>query len=148
MLIIPFSLSGSRYAIEAAKVVEILPQVQLRNIPGVPAYVAGMFVCRGTVVPVIDLCRLIYKRPCSRHIGTRMILTAKRDRTLGMLCEEVVETIRVSRESLCPVPLDTENARYLGKLIRVRDELIQLVETEDILDTSVEKLIFGQLNDR
>ena len=143
MLLLTFSLKGNRYAIDATKVVEVLPQVCLRKIPKTPDYVAGVFVCRGSVVPVIDMCTLIYKNPCSKDISTRIVITIQREKKIGMLCEEVVETIRVSKESLCPLPVETGTTPFLGKLIKAEEELLQLVEVEELFGEDVEKAIFG-----
>ncbi len=145
MLLLPFSLNGNRYALDATKVVEILPQVFLRKIPYVPDYVKGVFVCRGNIVPVIDMCRVIYNNPCSPFISTRIVLAIKSKRIIGMLCEEVLETIRVVENSLCPPPLETDKAPYLGKLVNFEDELIQLVELDDLFDKEVETAIFGKI---
>ena len=145
MLLLPFSLNGERYAIDAAKVVEILPQVILRELPDAPDYVAGVFNCRGRIVPVIDLCRLVYKTPCSAHISTRMVLTMKKQQLIALLCDDVVETVSISEKILSPVPFENPATPYLSNLIKHDDGLMQLVEVDALFGESVDRLLFGQL---
>ena len=47
-----------RYALPSASVVEVVPSVALRPVPGTPPEVAGLLAYRGRVVPVVDLPRL------------------------------------------------------------------------------------------
>ena len=55
MLLLTFTAGANRYAIDVARVVELVPRVELRAIPHAPAFLAGLLGYRGKVVPVIDL---------------------------------------------------------------------------------------------
>jgi chemotaxis-related protein WspB len=50
MLFLVFKLGTDRYAIEAAQVVEVLPLVGAKHIPGAPAGVAGILDYHGALV--------------------------------------------------------------------------------------------------
>lgn len=66
MLLLLFHLGDERYIIDSIKVIEIIPQVQLRKRYKAPKYVAGVFNYRSKIVPALDLCYLIGDYPC-RH---------------------------------------------------------------------------------
>jgi chemotaxis-related protein WspB len=74
MLMLVFRLGADRYALDATEIVEVLPRVPLKSVPGAPAWVAGLFSYRGRTVPVIDLASLALGRPSADHVSTRLVL--------------------------------------------------------------------------
>jgi chemotaxis-related protein WspB len=74
MLLLTFRAAESLYAVDVARVVEVVPRVDLRRLPHAPAFIAGVFDYRGTVVPVIDLAVLLGSEPCRHRLSTRIIL--------------------------------------------------------------------------
>ena len=58
----------------SARVVELVPRVELRPVPHAPAFLAGLLGYRGKVVPVIDLGVLLELAPCRGSLSTRIIL--------------------------------------------------------------------------
>jgi chemotaxis-related protein WspB len=74
MLMLVFRLGADRYALDASEIVEVLPRVPLKSIPGAPDWVAGLFSYHGRTVPVIDLAMLALGRPSTDHVSTRTIL--------------------------------------------------------------------------
>jgi len=50
MLFLLFQLGQDRYALEASRVIEVLPLVSLKRIPQAPRGVAGLFNYRGRPV--------------------------------------------------------------------------------------------------
>lgn len=61
-----------RYALPSAQVVEVVPAVALRPVPGTPASVAGLLAYRGQVVPVVDLPRLFGRGAAPERLSTRI----------------------------------------------------------------------------
>ena len=74
MLLLTFTAGANRYAIDVARVVELVPRVELRSIPHAPPFLAGLLGYRGKVVPVIDLGLLLGSAPCRDCLSTRIIL--------------------------------------------------------------------------
>ena len=74
MLLLTFTAGANRYAVDVARVVEVVPRVELRKIPHAPAFLAGLLGYRGKVVPVIDLGLLLGVAPCQDCLSTRIIL--------------------------------------------------------------------------
>src|SRR5215207_737208 len=74
MLVLTFQVGNDRLALDIRRVREVVPRVQLDRSAGSPAWLAGMFVYRGRVVPVIDLHRLLGAGECPPHLSSRIIL--------------------------------------------------------------------------
>src|SRR5579871_3177437 len=64
MLALTFQAGPDRVAVDVRRVREVVPRVPLTPAAGTPDWVAGVFVYRGRVVPVIDLYRLTGAGPC------------------------------------------------------------------------------------
>ncbi len=147
MLMLLFTLDGSRYAIEAQRVVEVVPLVELEQIPQAPAWVAGLFDYRGNCVPVVDLCQLTCGRPARTSFTTRIIaadyvLADGRHKVLGLLAEQVTETARLEDDRFQPTELHIENAPYLGAAARYRNSLVQRIDIDRLLPDTVRQQLF------
>jgi len=97
MLLLCFSLGDERFALDTAKVVELIPLVSVRRIPRAPEWVVGVICYHGQTLPVIDLCALNIARKAKRRLSTRIILVRftaadKKEHLLGLLAEQVTET--------------------------------------------------------
>ena len=91
----------------ASKIREIVPLVEVKELPGTPAFIAGWMCYRSKSIPVIDLCLLSAGRSCPSKLSTRIIiidyvLTDRRPAMLGLIAEDIVEILR-SKLSTAPV---------------------------------------------
>ena len=97
MLVLTFRIGGERIGLDIQTVREVVPQVRLRPLSGGPPWLAGVFVYRGLVVPVLDLHALAGQGPCPEHLSSRIILVPHADpstgfeRLLGLLTSGVSE---------------------------------------------------------
>src|SRR5688572_13503466 len=74
MLYVLFQLGNDRYALEAQRIVEVVPLLALKKIPLAPTGLAGIFNYRGQPVPALDLCELTFGRPVQERLSTRIII--------------------------------------------------------------------------
>lgn len=147
MLFLVFQLDHDRYAIEAAQVVSVLNLVNPKAIPQAPAAVAGAFDYRGEPVPLIDLCQLALGRPARALLSTRVIVVNYpagdgATRKLGLIAEQVLETVRREASEFAPAGVDAAQAPYLGPVAADAQGLIQWVRIEQLLPDSVRELLF------
>ena len=92
MLVLTFQIGSDRLALDLRQVCEVVPRVQLRRPAGSPGWLAGLFVYRGRVVPVIDLHHLLRAGECPAHLSSRIILVplpGEKDTLLGLLAAQV-----------------------------------------------------------
>lgn len=141
MLMLLFYVADERYALECKRVVEVVPMVALKKLSSAPEYIAGLFNYRGRIVPVIDLRNLIQGDRCTRNLSTRIILVNYLDReqtqhVLGLMAERVTETLDKKESEFVDSGINVSAARYLGKLIRDEQGMIQCLQVEYLLPES------------
>ena len=110
--------------------VEVIPRVSYREVHHVPEYVAGVFNYRGSIVPVIDLCRLIRGAPSKGYLSTRVMMVsyARPDGTLryiGLMAERVIETLNRAETEFRDADIQAHEAPYLGGIITDKKGMIQ-----------------------
>lgn len=147
MLLLVFQLGASRYTIDAHAVVEVVPLLQLEPIAHAPAYAAGLFNFRGELVPVIDLRGLVQEQPCSEHMTTRIILVRyplpdREPRLLGLLAEQVTETLRRDREDFQSSGIRVADTPYLGDIAKDEKGMIHYLEFRQLLPAAVCDTLF------
>ncbi|MBI3775624.1 MAG: chemotaxis protein CheW [Gammaproteobacteria bacterium] len=147
MLYLLFHVKEESYAVDVREVVEVVPRVKLRSIPKAPEYVAGLLNYRGDSVPVLDLCMLLHDTKCAPVFGSRIVLVqyltaGSGKRVLGLLAEQVTDTMQCKAEEFRPSTLLHASAPYLREVITYRDHLVQRVEVDALLPTEVQALLF------
>ncbi|MEH2194114.1 MAG: chemotaxis protein CheW [Nostoc sp.] len=141
MLMLLLNIGNERYAIESRQVVEVIPFVLLKSLPHQPGYIAGVFNYRGRIVPVIDLCRLMRDKPSSEYLSTRIVLVnywgnnteLKAPYILGLITEQVVETLHKSEAEFVDSNIQIGTAPYLGNMIVDDQGMIQCLRIEYLL---------------
>lgn len=138
MQLLTFTAGGQTYAIEAGSVVEVLPAVPVRPLPALPDYLLGVVAYRGGMIPVVDVPRRLAGEPARQRLSTRLVVvdvsggggTASR---LGLVVENMVATLRADDAETVFPTMHLENAPYLGKILRLRGQAIQMLLVEQLL---------------
>jgi chemotaxis-related protein WspB len=151
MLFLLFQLGDDRYALEARRVVEVIPLVSFKRLSNAPAGVAGFFNYRGEAVPAIDLCSLTLGHPASERLSTRIIIVhypdaERRPRLLGLIAEKATQTIRKEKNDFTFTGIQAESAPYLGPILVEGEQVIQWLHEDRLLPENVSGPLFqGQL---
>jgi chemotaxis-related protein WspB len=172
MLLLTFTAGANhRYAVVVARVVEVVPRVELRPVPHAPVFLAGLLGYRGKVVPVIDVSVLLGAPPCPERLSTRIILVnaasgdhnqRKPDRhgsaedsgstpsnpapdrdILGLIAEHVSDLITVRPEQVSPPAVQLPEAPYLGAIVQTVEGIVQLIEVEKLRDATLGAAVTG-----
>ncbi len=145
MLLLLFHVGQERYALESDRVVQVFPNLLLKEIHHAPDYIAGLFNYRGQIIPVLDLSYLIQGKVCPNLLSTRIILVKNQVNQvpeesssptlylLGLRAERVTTTLDVSTNDLKEKAISIDAAPYLGKIITDDQGLIQLIHIEHLL---------------
>lgn len=157
MLFLLFQLGTDRYVLEASRVVEVLPLLEIRSIPQAPKGVAGVFNYRGRPVPAIDLSELTLGRPARRLLSTRIILVnyesdagspggqPGQQRLVGLIAEGATRMIRKEKKDFVDSGMKFGHAPYLGPIIMDEGGVIQLIYEQKLLPPPVREILFGQI---
>jgi chemotaxis-related protein WspB len=146
MLFVLFHLGNERYALEANRVVEVVPLLELKRFPQSPPGVAGMFIYRGRPVPALDLCALTLGRPANEHLSTRIIIvnysdTPDQDQLVGLIAERATETIRREPQDFCEPRVKLSTATFLGPVLTDEKGLIHLISAQKLLQENLRGLL-------
>ena len=110
-----FSVGGERYALEVDYAREVIELTSLTPVPGVPAFVRGIFAVRGEVRSAVDLAAF-FGRPGALADLTRVLLAEHRRMEVGILCEAAIELLDVHKDQLNPVRDDSLRSMARGVL--------------------------------
>ncbi len=149
MLFLLFQLGKDRYALEASRVVEVVPLLELKHLPQAPKGVAGIFNYRGHPVPAVDLCALTLGQPARERFSTRIIIVNYPDdrgtsHLLGLIAEGATETLRKDARHFVDSGVKLAEAPYLGPILMDKPTPVQLIYEHRLLPDPVRNLLFAQ----
>ena len=149
MLFLLFQLGKDRYALEASRVVEVLPLLEMKQLPQAPKGVAGIFNYRGRPVPAVDLSALTLGQPASERFSTRIIIVNYPDhrgthRLLGLIAEHATETLRKDAKDFVDSGVKLGQAPYLGPILMDRLSPVQWIYEQRLLPDPVRNVLFSE----
>jgi purine-binding chemotaxis protein CheW len=133
--LVVFELANEFYGIDIAVVESIIKMQEITQLPQTPAYLKGVTNLRGTVLPVIDLRNRFGMETQNDTKQTRVIIVTMGDVKVGLMVDGVSEVLRISDESIEPLPpmVNSVNSDFLKGIVRLEDRLIILLEVEKVL---------------
>ena len=141
MLFVQFEIDGARYVLEASRIAEVLPLVQITRVPEAPRGVAGVFNYRGSPVPVVDLSVLLAGRAAIARFSTRLLLVqcpGERDttRVLAVIAEHATGTLQRGAADFVASRVPS-GAEYIGPVATDAHGLIHWIDPVRLLPASV-----------
>jgi chemotaxis-related protein WspB len=141
MLALTFRVGPSRLALDVRRVREVVPRVRLQPLACGPAWLAGVFVYRGRVVPVVDLHRLLGAGDCPPLLSSRIIVVPHgppgQEELLGLLAAEVAEARAVEPPSRPPLPMGDAGQPDPGPVLVEGGSILHLADLGRLLPESV-----------
>jgi len=143
-----FKLCGEEFALDIAKVREVLDYPKITRVPQTPDFVRGVINLRGAVVPVVDLNKKFKIEETQQTVNTRVIIGEVEvdgdTIVLGVLADSVHEVMEIEPNNIEPAPkigtrLNTEFLKGMGK----RDEEFILILDIDKVFSAEELLAVG-----
>jgi chemotaxis-related protein WspB len=148
MLFLVFQLGSDRYAIRASAVVEVLPLVNVKQIPQAPAPIAGIFDYHGQPVPLIDLAQLALNSPSRKWMSSRIILVnyvkSGEKHLLGLIAERATGTLRRDDKDFSSTGLANPDARYLGPVTKDELGIVQRIDVNSLLPEDLADRLFRE----
>jgi chemotaxis-related protein WspB len=146
-LFVEFQIGDDGYLLDSAGVARVLPLVDIKRIPHAPKGVAGVFNYHGVSVPVIDLSELATGAGARQHFSTRLILVRYRSRAcgeqlLGLIAEQVTQTVKHEAAEFFAPGVASNVAPYLGPVCADGGRLLQRIEADQLLPREVSDALF------
>lgn len=141
-----FTLDDELFAVDVAKVREVLDYTVITKIPRTPEYMRGVINLRGSVVPVIDLRLKFGMSKTENKLDTCVIVLEIRldEETiiLGALADSVQEVFELEPDQIDPAPrfgtrFKTDFLKGMGK----RDEKFIMILDIDKVFSSEELML-------
>jgi purine-binding chemotaxis protein CheW len=127
--LLSFRLGGEQYALPVADVREVLKVVQLTSVPNTPDYVPGIMSHRGTMLPILDLCRRFGLAPGVNDAKSRIVIVSVNDEEVGLLVDRVTGVFRIFPDEIKPAPENIEQREeFLRGIARKDDKLYILLD--------------------
>jgi purine-binding chemotaxis protein CheW len=127
-----FKLDEEVFALDIAKVREVLDFTDVTRVPQTPEFMRGVINLRGNVVPVVDM-RLKFGLPATEKTVNTCVIIVEiavdgEATVLGAMADSVQEVLDLESEQIEPAPrigtrLDTAFIRGMGK----RDERFVII---------------------
>jgi chemotaxis signal transduction protein len=118
VLALVVQVAEERFVVPAARVVEVLPRVQLSPVPRAAPWHAGMLSYRGAGLPVLDLSRRLGDEACAPRIGNRVLVVdvprPGGSERWGVLVEQVLQVRDV----------EAATAHGMGRVVGLGDGLL------------------------
>jgi purine-binding chemotaxis protein CheW len=133
-----FELDKETFALDVAKVREILDSPAVTKVPQTPDYMKGVINLRGSVVPVIDLRLKFGMAETEQTVNTCIIVVEVEvegeNVILGALADSVQEVIDLEPEQVEPAPrigtkLNTDFIKGMGKY---SEEFIMILDIDKV----------------
>jgi len=147
-----FKLAEEVFALDVAKVREILEFTSITKVPKTPEFMRGVINLRGGVVPVIDL-KLNFGMTCTEQTVNTCIIVVEVILdgdviVLGILADSVQEVVEMEPDYIEPAPhigtrLNTEFIKGMGK---VNNDFIMILDIDKVFSTNDLLAVQGSKN--
>jgi purine-binding chemotaxis protein CheW len=136
-----FKLAEEAFALDVAKVREILDFTTITRVPQTPAFMKGVINLRGSVVPVIDMRLKFGMTETEKTVNTCIVVVEVEYEgetiILGALADSVQEVVEMEPEQIEPAPrigtrLNTDFIKGMGKH---GDNFIMILDIDRIFTT-------------
>lgn len=127
-----FYIGNTIYGIELLHVIEIISIEPVTRVPGVPAYIKGIFNLRGKVVPVIDVRLKFNQEERPYDDKTCIIVVTIHDMQVGLIVDSVSEVVTIGKEErTTPPDLGSGTTdRYLRSIAKIGNRIILNIDCE------------------
>lgn len=143
-----YKLADEIFALDIAKVREVLDFTSITKVPQTPPYMCGVINLRGSVVPVIDMRLKFGMEKTDQTVNTCIIITEvqleEETTVLGALADSVQEVLNLGAGQIEPPPkigtgLNTDFIKGMGKQ---EDQFIIILDIDKVF--SVNELALTQ----
>ena len=109
--------------------------VNITSLPNVPDYVEGIINLRESVIPVIDLRKLLGVKNTEQTLKTRIIVLEDHGKSNGFIVDEVSEVLRLDEMLLEDPPASTVDGskEYIKQIAKLDDKMVILLDLDRLL---------------
>ena len=149
MLLLGFNIGNDKYVIDTANVVEVIPLVRLKDLPGSHDGISGLLNYHGEFVPVVDISLLCNKTTGNDTLTTRIIISRYHgDKLLALKAEKVTEAMKIDKNAFTDSGIKVSEQGFLGDVTEHNSELLQMINIDQLLSEEVKDSLFPYIKQR
>jgi len=126
--LVAFLVGSEEYAVEIARVQEIIRYTTPRPVSGARSGVQGLINLRGKLIPVVDLRRILGS-PGSRAEGAKIVVVEIGNATIGMEVDDVREVLTVDG-GLCEAAPDGTAGDVIDSVVKLEGRLLVILDLD------------------
>ncbi len=124
-----FRLGGEEYAVMVDDVREVLKLRDLTVVPNTPDFILGVISLRGTMLPIVDLCKRFGITQGVRGEKSRIVVVNPDEEDVGLMVDRVTGVLKIMPEEIKTTPENIEHgAEFLRGIVRKEDKLYILLD--------------------
>ena len=133
---VSFKLANETYALNAARVNEVLRYTEITPVPGSAHFILGIINLRGNVVTVIDARRVFGMPDVEQTQSSRIIVVEIEEFVVGILVDRVAEVIDLNKKmiEIAPATSQEQSTKFITGLFNSDDQLIILVDFSRVIE--------------
>jgi purine-binding chemotaxis protein CheW len=129
-----FQVGNEFYGIEGKKVVEVLDNEQIINIPFMPEYIIGIINYRENIVPIMDLRRKFNFRKSNIISSYNYIAIVSIDNfQIGLILDSITEYQEKEHDNFFMTPSNDSQKKNFSGFIKMGEHMGILLDVEKIV---------------
>ena len=132
--LLAFSLVGEEYAIDILEIQEIIKLPEITSLPRIKDFVLGIVSLRGTIVPIVDLRKLMGLGDTEYSRATRVLVIRSDDEPIGIVVDSVTSVLRIEKDAIEPKPrtMQRGSSEFFKGVGRIDGRLLILLDAEAV----------------
>jgi chemotaxis signal transduction protein len=122
--ILTFNVGGDEYGLPIEDVLEVAAMVELRPLHDAPPEILGIADRHGSILPLLDLGRLIYETSSVVTSGTLFIVAGHEGRYIGLVVDDVYQVEYIHSTQLSEASI---TGKYIRGIINHKSRVIQII---------------------
>ncbi|MCX7770946.1 MAG: chemotaxis protein CheW [Proteobacteria bacterium] len=137
-----FTLNEDFFAIDLKMAREIIPCNDIKPIPSMPDFIAGVVHLRGFLLPLIDIKKILQISP-DKSKKKKVIIIAWQKKIFGLLIDEIEDIITIDEKQIISPPaiLTSMDRNFLQGGIKINDKIIFILDFDFLLANHIKKQI-------
>ena len=133
MRLVTFEVEGTRYALPAACVRELVRAVQMLPLPRAARFVEGLIDFRGVVVPVLEIRSRFGLPGKPLSPSDHLVLADSGERLVALRVDRALDLVDVPDAEVTSVERQVPTARHIEGVARLRDGLAVIYDLPSFL---------------
>lgn len=139
---ITFKLKDNLYSLDLKMTREIIPCKDIKKLPAMPEFFAGVIHLRGFLLPLIDI-KKIFQIPQESNPKQKIIIIAWQKKIFGLLIDDIDDIVTIEEENIIPAPalLTSIDKNFLMGGFHLNDKIIFILDIDYLLTKYIKKQI-------